>query len=73
MTSIRQIAPTISDTVERMVAEVLACADTDPERRREHRRAKVRSYPEEDRKEVTRVANGVLRARFEARAGRRVA
>jgi hypothetical protein len=68
MTTITQIQPNIPDHIERMVAEVLACVDPDPERRRAHRIAKLESFPAEHQAAVRDVTNRVIQARNDQRS-----
>lgn len=63
MTTIHQTQPNIPDHIERMVAEVLACVDPDPERRRAHRIAKLESFPVEHQAAVRDITNRVIQAR----------
>lgn len=63
MTAITQIQPNIPSHLERMVAEVLACVDPDPERRRAHRIAKLESFPVEHQAAVRDITNRVIVAR----------
>ena len=46
-----------------MVAEVLACVDRDPQRRRSHRLAKIETFPENERATVKQLVNRVLEER----------
>lgn len=65
--TIYQANPGIADHLVRMVAEVLACRDPDPEKRRAHRIQKLESFPESERAEVREATNRVIKARLEAR------
>lgn len=65
--TIHQSNPGISDHLVQMVAEVLACRDPNPEKRRAHRIAKIESFPESDRADVREATNRVIQARIDAR------
>lgn len=65
--TITQACPGIALHLERMVAEVLACRDPDPEKRRAHRIQKIESFPESDRAEVREATNRVIKARNDSR------
>lgn len=60
---LRAIEPDIPYRIEQMVAEVLACRDPDPTKRREHRISKLASFPESDRDQVRAITNRVIKAR----------
>ena len=45
------------------VAEILACCDSDPERRRAHRRRKLEEYPAELRDRIRAECNRRIEAR----------
>lgn len=50
----------VPDHQLRMTAEVLGCYSTDPEQRRQHRLAKINSFPEQEREPVKKLVNKVL-------------
>lgn len=58
-----QICPHLRDHQLAQLAEIMACADPDPKRRREHRMAKLSSYPLEDQVVVRAAFNQVLKVR----------
>lgn len=58
-----QVCRGISDRDHKMVAEILACCDPDPERRREHRRQKLVSFPIDAQDRVRQYVNAVITAR----------
>ena len=49
--------------IRQMVAELLACCDPDPIRRRDHRIQKLASFPESEREAVKSVFNRAIEAR----------
>lgn len=65
--TITQANPNIPFHIEQMVAEVLACRDPQPEKRRAHRLQKIESFPETDRAQVRDATNRVLKARIDSR------
>lgn len=50
----------VPDHQLRMAAEVLGCYSTDPEQRRQHRLAKINSFPESERATIKQLVNQVL-------------
>jgi hypothetical protein len=70
MTTITQANPGIPHHIEVMVAEVLACHNPDPERRKAHRLQKLETFPESDRAAVREATNRVLKARNDQRSNR---
>jgi hypothetical protein len=67
MTTITQANPNIPHHFEVMVAELLACCEKDPERRKAHRLQKLESFPESDRASVRDATNRVIQARNDQR------
>jgi len=63
MTTTQQATPGISDRDHRMAAEILACCDPDPVRRREHRRQKLASFPTDAQERVRSIVNKVIQSR----------
>lgn len=62
-TPIRNIIPRIDFGDLVFVAEILACVDPDPVRRRAHRRAKLATFPAEVRDRIRQHTNAVISAR----------
>lgn len=60
---IQILEPGIPPNLEKMVAEILACADPDPTKRTEHRRSKLATFPPDDQETVREITNRVIKAR----------
>lgn len=58
-----QICPHLREHQLVQLAEILACADPDPQRRREHRLAKLATCPADDQLALRAAFDQVLRVR----------
>lgn len=67
MTHTLEVCPAIEDHHHRMVAQLLACCERDPQRRRDHRLAMLERFPAADRDAVKTAFNQVLKARNQAK------
>lgn len=58
-----QVCPNLPPAVEKMAAEILACCDPNLEARKQHRRDKLASFPQEQQAAVREAVNRVIRTR----------
>jgi hypothetical protein len=63
MIAVTEIISDIDHATLQMVAEVLACCDPDPAKRREHRISKLASFAEDHQAQVRDITNRVIEAR----------
>lgn len=67
-TPISTVEPNIDHQTLQMVAELLACVDPDPARRKQHRITKLASFPAEHQERVRDITNRVIEARTRSNA-----